>query len=224
MKQIKRNQKGFTLVEIAIVLVIIGLLLGGVLKGQEMVEGARIKSVVNDLNGVSASYNTYIDRYRSLPGDDTAATLTGRGWVGAIAGNGNGVLNLPIANTFTSAGEQPAFWSQLRAANIAAGDSTATGAAALPRAGTGGIIGVTLGAYAITSGPTVCISNLTTAQAAGVDTTLDGKLPANNTGNNVGNARGARGAAPLAPVAAIPAASVYNDTAATTPWTLCRQI
>ncbi len=43
-----QRQHGFTLVEIAIVLVIIGLLLGGVLKGQEMIENARIKSVVGD--------------------------------------------------------------------------------------------------------------------------------------------------------------------------------
>ena len=53
----KKAQSGFTLVEIAIVLVIIGLLLGGVLKGQEMIENARIKSIVNDMNGVSAAYN-----------------------------------------------------------------------------------------------------------------------------------------------------------------------
>ncbi len=75
MKQIKRNQKGFTLVEIAIVLVIIGLLLGGVLKGQEMIESSRIKSVVGDLNGVSAAYNTYFDRFRAIPGDETAPNI-----------------------------------------------------------------------------------------------------------------------------------------------------
>jgi prepilin-type N-terminal cleavage/methylation domain-containing protein len=94
MKQIKRNQKGFTLVEIAIVLVIIGLLLGGVLKGQEMIESARIKSVVGDLNGVSAAYNTYFDRYRAVPGDETGPTLTARGWPGTAVGNGNGVLGI----------------------------------------------------------------------------------------------------------------------------------
>ena len=44
------RQSGFTLVEIAIVLVIIGLLLGGVLKGQELITQAKIKNVANDLN------------------------------------------------------------------------------------------------------------------------------------------------------------------------------
>ncbi|HSD41980.1 MAG TPA: prepilin-type N-terminal cleavage/methylation domain-containing protein, partial [Burkholderiales bacterium] len=57
--QTKLRQSGFTLVEIAIVLVIIGLLLGGILKGQEMITQARIKNVVNDLNGITAAYFSY---------------------------------------------------------------------------------------------------------------------------------------------------------------------
>ena len=66
-------QRGFTLVEIAIVLVIIGLLLGGVLKGQEMITQARIKNVMNDLNGVSSAFFAYQDRYKQIPGDDNGA-------------------------------------------------------------------------------------------------------------------------------------------------------
>ena len=66
----KTKQAGFTLVEIAIVLVIIGLLLGGILKGQEMITQAKIKNVVNDFNGITAAVNSYQDRYRALPGDD----------------------------------------------------------------------------------------------------------------------------------------------------------
>ena len=72
--QLKRTQTGFTLVEIAIVLVIIGLLLGGILKGQEMITQARIKNVVNDFNGITAAYFAYQDRYRQIPGDDNQAT------------------------------------------------------------------------------------------------------------------------------------------------------
>src|SRR3974377_930215 len=67
------RQQGFTLVEIAIVLVIIGLLLGGVLKGQEMITQARIKNVMNDLNGVSSAFFAYQDRYKQIPGDDNGA-------------------------------------------------------------------------------------------------------------------------------------------------------
>src|SRR4249919_3005072 len=67
------RQAGFTLVEIAIVLVIIGLLLGGILKGQEMITQARIKNVINDFNGITAAYASYQDRYRAIPGDDAGA-------------------------------------------------------------------------------------------------------------------------------------------------------
>src|SRR5262245_65778267 len=68
-----KSQKGFTLVEIAIVLVIIGLLLGGILKGQEMITQAKIKNVIADITGVSAAMYGYQDRYRALPGDDRSA-------------------------------------------------------------------------------------------------------------------------------------------------------
>ena len=70
----KTKQTGFTLVEIAIVLVIIGLLLGGILKGQEMITQAKIKNVINDFNGITAAVTSYQDRYRALPGDDLNAT------------------------------------------------------------------------------------------------------------------------------------------------------
>jgi len=65
-----KRMQGFTLVEIAIVLVIIGLLLGGILKGQEMITQAKIKNVIADFSGVSAAYHGYQDRYRAIPGDD----------------------------------------------------------------------------------------------------------------------------------------------------------
>ena len=87
----KARQTGFTLVEIAIVLVIIGLLLGGILKGQEMITQAKIKNVVNDFNGITAAVNSYQDRYRALPGDDTTANPR---WGTAVNGNGNGVIGV----------------------------------------------------------------------------------------------------------------------------------
>lgn len=62
------NQKGFTLVEIAIVLVIIGLLLGGVLKGQELIKNAKINSLIQDFKGVATAYYAYLDRTGEVPG------------------------------------------------------------------------------------------------------------------------------------------------------------
>src|SRR5216683_5000852 len=84
-------QTGFTLVEIAIVLVIIGLLLGGILKGQEMITQAKIKNVINDFNGIGVAVTSYQDRYRALPGDDANATTR---WTiqAPASGNGNGII------------------------------------------------------------------------------------------------------------------------------------
>jgi prepilin-type N-terminal cleavage/methylation domain-containing protein len=69
----KRNQSGFTLVEIAIVLVIIGLLLGGILKGQELVQNAKVRNIADQQNAIKAAYYAFQDRYRALPGDYVAA-------------------------------------------------------------------------------------------------------------------------------------------------------
>src|SRR5713101_8175157 len=71
-----KKTQGFTLVEIAIVLVIIGLLLGGILKGQEMITQAKIKNVIADFSGISAAYHGYVDRYKKIPGDDPCAGTT----------------------------------------------------------------------------------------------------------------------------------------------------
>ena len=66
----KRSQSGFTLIEIAIVLVIIGLLLGGVLKGQELINGARVKNLAMDFKNIPVLVYGYQDKFKALPGDD----------------------------------------------------------------------------------------------------------------------------------------------------------
>jgi prepilin-type N-terminal cleavage/methylation domain-containing protein len=68
----KQVQRGFTLVEIAIVLVIIGLLIGGVLRGQELLNSARVNSISSQQSAISTAYYGFIDRYRTMPGDLTA--------------------------------------------------------------------------------------------------------------------------------------------------------
>ena len=91
----KKPQSGFTLVEIAIVLLIVGLLLGGVLKGQELIDSAKAKNLAQDLRSVPAMIHAYQDRFRALPGDDPAAVrhLCSGGGACTVAGNGNGVIN-----------------------------------------------------------------------------------------------------------------------------------
>ncbi len=84
-KKMKDNS-GFTLVEIAIVMVIIGLLIGGVLKGQEMIKNAKIKRVMKTSDEVRAAIFTYQDRFGYYPGDDPLATTH----TGAAVTNGNG--------------------------------------------------------------------------------------------------------------------------------------
>ncbi|MGB8338678.1 MAG: prepilin-type N-terminal cleavage/methylation domain-containing protein [Burkholderiales bacterium] len=87
------KQKGFTLVEIAIVLVIIGLLLGGILKGQELISNARVRNVADQVNAVKAAYFAFQDRYRALPGDYLQAQAIANIPNVVRGGNGNGQID-----------------------------------------------------------------------------------------------------------------------------------
>jgi prepilin-type N-terminal cleavage/methylation domain-containing protein len=172
----KRQQSGFTLVEIAIVLVIIGLLLGGILKGQELIENSRVTNATNDINGTRAAINAYLDRYRRLPGDDgPTATIQARGdaWNGVTGGNNNGTLNITAAQTFTGAGENDEFFRHLRAAGFISGDPTLTGGAALPRNPWGGLLGVSAVGVTGMNGRVVCLSQVPGKAATAIDARLD---------------------------------------------------
>ena len=77
MNKKTNKQKGFTLVELAVVMVIIGILLGAILKGQQMIDNARGKRVFNDLKGLEALLWTYYDRKGRFPGDCNGTGLMG---------------------------------------------------------------------------------------------------------------------------------------------------
>ncbi len=129
------QQGGFTLVEIAVMLVIIGLLIGGILQGTELIENSRIKKASSDISGISAAYVSYQDRYRRIPGDDgPTGTITQRGaaWSGVTGGNNNGVLVANRNNSFNANGEHTSFWQHLKAAGYISGNPEDTGAAAQP--------------------------------------------------------------------------------------------
>ena len=123
------RQNGFTLIEIAIVLVIIGLLLGGVLKGQELITGARVRNLASQQDGVKAAYFGFLDRYRALPGDYASATTNitfpaPPAACGGGNGNGNGQIQ-SAANQ-----EHLLVWQHLTAAGFINGTYTCAAGAA----------------------------------------------------------------------------------------------
>ena len=179
----KSRQSGFTLVEIAIVLVIIGLLLGGVLKGQELINSAKIKNLVADMNGISTAVYAYQDRFKALPGDDSGAV--GRwGASTAAAAPAASVGDATLQGVFNSAtvtDESRLFWQHLRLAGFIGGDPNT----AQPINAVGGITGVQWGAGNQTVAPltqglaglVVCQANILGRIAESMDNQLDDGRP-----------------------------------------------
>src|SRR6478752_1864190 len=87
------NQKGFTLVELVIVMTIIGLLIGGVLKGQELIVNARVASAANMINAMTAANTTFKDMYGGLPGDISGDKIPACEGNAACNTRGNGGYN-----------------------------------------------------------------------------------------------------------------------------------
>src|SRR5438445_1720004 len=182
-------EAGFTLVEIAIVLVIIGLLLGGILKGQEMITQAKIKNIINDFNGVTVAVTSYQDRYRAIPGDDQNGTTR---WTTQAPGKGNGdgvMLGKYKDNDTSGAGGAPAdlkesnlFWQHLRIAGFVPGLTTGAGSGTQPTNAAGGMIGVESGRPGTNvlccNSMIVCFSILPEKIASAVDGQMDDSNPA----------------------------------------------
>ncbi|MBF0182040.1 MAG: prepilin-type N-terminal cleavage/methylation domain-containing protein [Magnetococcales bacterium] len=101
-----RREEGFTLLELSIVLLVVGLLLQVVLQGGNVVEEARIKRLAMDVEAVGAAARVYVERYHALPGDDP---LAGRRWPESRSGDGDGTLG---------EGERAGFWEHLRRAGL----------------------------------------------------------------------------------------------------------
>jgi prepilin-type N-terminal cleavage/methylation domain-containing protein len=217
----KNLQHGFTLVEIAIVLVIIGLLLGGILKGQEMITQAKTKNVIADFSGISTAYHSYQDRYRATPGDDSGAAARWAVAPAAVSGNGNGTI-AGAYNADCAAASPPEscqWWDHLRRAGFIAGNG-----AVQPLNAAGGMIGVqtgdTAGGAALggLSGLILCSANLPDKIALAVDTQIDNGLSASGSVRATLN-----GASNPAIDNTTSAAGSYAETGSNV-YTLCRQL
>lgn len=204
LQKIKKLQSGFTLIEIAIVMVIIGLLLGGVLKGQEMITNARLKNVVNDFQGVSAAIFSYQDRYNALPGDD--ANAAGR-WSGtaALGTEGDGI----VAGTYDindGTTESSIFWEHLHSSGLISGTGLAHPGPAL-----GTDVGVENAPMGF-AGLAVCIDGVEAQHAEIIDNQLD---------DGVGTTGDIRGSDTDTAVANI---ALYGSATLTTPFIICRSL
>ena len=123
-----QSQKGFTLVEIAIVMVIIGLLIGGVLKGQSMIQNAKVKRVVKQADELRAGVMTFYDKYASYPGDENSPAFPPDD---VRNGNGNGQI---------TGNEEEYLFEDLKLAGIIGGAYDGAGNDSLPTHAFGDIV------------------------------------------------------------------------------------
>jgi len=223
--RMRPRQKGFTLVEIAIVLVIIGLLLGGILKGQEMITQAKIKNAVADFSGISAAYYGYQDRYRALPGDDAgaAARWTTATPLAAVSGDGNGLV-IGKYNSTSDDDETRKWWDHLRRAGFVAGSgyrqptNAFTGMIGGQTGDGGSGIPVTISqVWGGFSSLMVCSANIPDKVAIAIDTQMDDGLLLNGT------VRAQLQSAPNPDVTGAGTSGAYQETGTNT-YTTCRQV
>jgi len=177
----KKQQTGFTLIELAIVLVIIGLLLGGVLKGQDLISNAKAKNMISDFKNAQIFIYAYQDKFRALPGDDPIVNSHVNGATIAstpASSLGNGRIDGQWDST-TNTDETFLFWQHIRLAGLAVGPTATGDAQYLPRNSETGRIGVQSAGTGFTAiqGMTgtyaVCSANVPGRIAKQIDVTLD---------------------------------------------------
>jgi len=184
----KYKQHGFTLVEIAIVLVIIGLLLGGVLKGQEMINSAKVKNLANDFRTIPLFIYGYQDKFKRLPGDDSAVVAhlgTSATLATTPAGSqGNGVIE-GNWNSTTMTDESVLFWQHIRLAGLVTGstDFADEAKAGLPANAEGGRFGLQMAPpiKGLSGSYYACSSGIGGKLAQQLDISLDDGAPDKGT-------------------------------------------
>jgi prepilin-type N-terminal cleavage/methylation domain-containing protein len=134
----RRKEHGFTLIEMSIVLVIIGLIVGGVLVGQDLIVAAAERAQITQIEKLNAAVNTFKGKYGGIPGDLPVPLATQFGFsVGAnCAGaqgqrDGNGLIDgYPGQPLLQGSGETAAFWGDISSANFIDGQFPNSGGAA----------------------------------------------------------------------------------------------
>lgn len=222
----RHTQAGFTLAELTIVTVLVGLFVGGVLAGRSLVIQARIKLAVGEFNGIHAAHLHYQDRYAALPGDDPRATT--RWPARSKDGTGDGRLSGsyrdpppagdPMATLTVNGaeGETLNYWWHLRLAELIAIPPADVPIVAQPLNPFAGVIGVQQDALGFPV-LAVCQANLPAVVAIGVDAQLDEMSPER------GIVRGRRQTAPNQPLADTVAITAYAE-ADDTQYVLCRRL
>jgi prepilin-type N-terminal cleavage/methylation domain-containing protein len=167
------SRAAFTLVELSIVLVIIGLIIGGVLTGQQIIQNAKITNAVNAVQAYQAAFQSYSQNYGVLPGDDPSATRRFSGTTGfSTNGDGDGTLE-GTYDSSTSTDESRLAWADLRAAGLVKNQVTSSSTAVQPTNPFGGIYGFQTGAFSVFTTPVLCLNDVPAAAAQSLDTRLD---------------------------------------------------
>ena len=165
-----KRQKGFTLIEISIVLVIIGLLLGGVLKGKTMIDNAKYKSLKGEVSAYSTALYSFQDVYKAIPGDFLRASSE----LNASAANGSGNGTIGGGHCDTDNEESCLVFSHLRYAGLISGDRTQVGIGARPTHPYGGTIpGIWFATYNGVPGHWIEFQNLPVSIIQRLDKDLD---------------------------------------------------
>lgn len=185
------KQKGFTLVELSIVLVIIGLIVGGVLVGQDLIKAAEVRATVSQYEKYMSAVNTFQGKYGQLPGDINKAVTYG---LGGSNGNSNGLLEDADADgTINSTnGEITDFWLHMSTAGLLDGNFDGGTAGTLgttfpwTKLNRGGFTVYNLNGFnhfhigiasATAAGVPTTANNLNAEEAFGIDTKIDDGLP-----------------------------------------------
>ena len=131
----RRDRRGFTLIELSIVLVIIGLIVGGVLVGRDLINAAAVRAQISQIEKYQTAVNTFRGKYGYLPGDIPNPDATNLGFNNRGAypgeGDGNGVIEGVSMNAYNSnlgifelCGETATFWVDLSTAKLIDGTFT----------------------------------------------------------------------------------------------------